>query len=268
MSIAKKRAAPKTAPAKRAKKQKVPREKRIDIRIERFITEYLIDGNGRRAAIAAGYSPDRATVTACELRARPYVHERLVAGQRKLAESVDTSVEAMVERWNSIATADHRELTELHRGCCRYCWGTDHLFQRTPREMREAREEWEKDETQRQAEGKPPTEFNEAGGIGYNPKRDPNPDCPECFGDGELRVMFNDTRHLSPSARLLYAGVEQTQHGLKVRTASQGEALKELAKLKGFYSPEKHEHSHRVQGLADVLNDIDGEGTGPGSGGD
>jgi phage terminase small subunit len=47
------------------------------------------------------------------------------------------TTELVLSRLQAIATADPRELTELHRGCCRYCWGTGNLFQRTPRELRE-----------------------------------------------------------------------------------------------------------------------------------
>lgn len=52
----------------------------------------------------------------------------------------------------------------------------------------------------------------------------------------------------------------------KVKFHGKLDAIDKLAKIKGFYRPEKIEHTHRVQGLADVLSEIDGAGTGPGSG--
>ena len=54
------------------------------------------------------------------------------------------------------------------------------------------------------------SEFDEASGIGYDPRCDPHPDCPECFGEGVVKVFVKDTRDLSPMAERLYAGVEET----------------------------------------------------------
>lgn len=45
------------------------------------------------------------------------------------------------------------------------------------------------------------------------------------------------------------------------------EAIDKVLKVKGGYRPEQHEHTHRVQGLGDILNEIDGAGTGPGPSG-
>jgi phage terminase small subunit len=125
----------------------------------------------------------------------------------------------------------------------------------------------------RRKEQPPPfTAFDTAGGEGFNPKRDPNPSCPECWGDGDQRVVFKDTRDLSPAARLLFAGVEQTQNGLKVRTHSQPDALVNIGKHLGMFA-KKVEHSgpdggpiqqeHRAMG--DLLDMIEGSDTGPGA---
>ncbi|NUS39396.1 MAG: terminase small subunit [Lysobacter sp.] len=50
----------------------------------------------------------------------------------------------------------------------------------------------------------------------------------------------------------------------KVKFHGKLDAVDKLAKIKGFYRPEQHEHTHRVAGMAGVLADIDGAGTGPG----
>jgi hypothetical protein len=39
------------------------------------------------------------------------------------------------------------------------------------------------------------------GGPGWDPRRAPHPDCPECFGEGVERVHVNDTRQLSRARR-------------------------------------------------------------------
>jgi phage terminase small subunit len=267
----------KAAPAKKAKKKQAVKPKVLPVtkterRADRFVSEYLIDLNGRQAAIRAGYSPDTARQIASELLAKPEIQKAVDAKQAELLKGLGVTTELVLSRLQAIATADPRELTELHRGCCRYCWGKDNLFQRTPREMRESRIQWEADEAARAAKEQPPKPFDVAGGEGFNPKRDPNPSCPECWGDGDQRVVFKDTRDLSPAARLLFAGVEQTQNGLKVRTHSQPDALVNIGKHLGMFT-KKVEHSgpdggpikqeHRAMG--DLLDMIDGSDTGPGA---
>lgn len=50
----------------------------------------------------------------------------------------------------------------------------------------------------------------------------------------------------------------------KIKFHGKIEAIDKVLKVKGGYRPEQHEHTHRVQGLGDLLNEIDGAGTGPG----
>lgn len=268
----------KAAPAKKTKKKQrvkpavAARKGKTELRVERFVSEYLIDFNGRRAAEAAGYSPDTARQAASELLAKPEVQAAVEAKQKELVDSLGVSTELVLARLHAIATADPRELSELHRGCCRYCWGKNHLYQRTPKEMREAQHNWEAAEKERQEKGQPSVPFEVGGGLGWNPKRDPNPKCPECWGEGEERVVFKDTRDLSPAARLLFAGVEQTQHGLKVRTNSQPEALLNIGKHLGMFT-KRVEHSGPNGGpiqqehaaVGQLLDLIEGADTGPGA---
>lgn len=249
-----------SSPAKKrpAPKPKVERRSAKDLRLERFVAEYLVDYNGRRAAVAAGYSADSARQTASGLLADPQVQALVQAKQKAVTEALELTENVVLDRLSAIATADPRELVELHRGCCRYCWGKDHLYQRTPREMREDRHTWEREEEQRQAEGKPPVPFKEAGGVGFNPKKDPNPNCPECWGDGELRTVFKDTRDLSPAARLLYAGAEQTQNGLKVRMHSQPEALVNIGKHLGMFQKRVQHTGKDGNPLSVLLEQVSG----------
>lgn len=214
--------------AKPVSPAKAKREARLDL----FIAEYLVDLNGRRAAIEAGYSPDSARCQASKLLALPDVQERVAQAMVERATRTSITSDRVLERLWGIATADPRELIELHRGCCRYCWGEGNRYQRTPRELDEARMEYQALDDAERARTPDP---DEQGGIGYNPKRDPNPACPECFGDGVERVMPKDTRDLSPTARLLYAGVKQTQHGLQILTHDQKGALVDIGKHLGLF---------------------------------
>lgn len=248
-------------PAKKKAPSQIPlvaRKSAVELRMERFVAEYVIDYNGRRAAIAAGYTPDRARQTASELLAMPEVQEQVQARQEAVKAALGITQEVVLDRLTSIATADPRELTELHRGCCRYCWGKDHLYQRTPKELRDDVAQWANDELARQKDGMKPVPFNEAGGVGYNPKKDPNPDCPECFGDGAERVVFKDTRDLSPAARLLFAGIEQTQHGLKVRMHSQPEALINIGKHLGMFAKRVEHTGKNGSQLSMLLQEVSG----------
>lgn len=240
------------------------RVNKVQARLELFIREYLVDFNGRRAAIAAGYSADSARQTASELLATPDVQAQLQEAIAQRAQVSGITAAAVLDRLHAIATADPRELIELHRGCCRYCWGKGHRYQRTPREMEEARHEH-----QAAQEGKPaPQKFSEAGGIGFNAKRDPNPACPECFGDGVERVVAKDTRDLSLPARMLYAGVKTTQHGLEIKTHDQTGMLVNLGKHLGLFR-EKVELTGKDGGpvehsLRDIIDAIEGADTGIG----
>lgn len=243
-----------------------------EFRKDLFVAEYLINGyNGKAAAITAGASEGSARFTASKLLAMPDVQEKVRAAQEEALRVRRLTKEAIVARLESIAMADPRELTGLHRNCCRYCWGENHRFQRTPREREEALVNWLQDQAARvekkMPEGPP---FDEAGGLGYNPTKDPHPQCPECFGEGEVRVVFHDTRDVSADAARLFAGVEQTQHGLKVRMNSQHEALRDLGKDHGLFGkkieltgrnggPVQHEHD-----IAQIFADVEGADTGIG----
>ena len=236
-------------------------------RVDVFVAEYLVDLNGRQAAIRAGYSPQSARQTASELLATPEVQAKVQAAMDERAARVGITADDVVKGFRAIAEADPRELIELHRVCCRYCWGKGHKFQRTPREMEEAKAAHAADNAKLVAEGKAPRKFSEAGGTGYNPKNDPHPDCPECFGDGVERVIAKDTRDLSPSARRLYAGVKTTQHGLEIKMHGQTEALINIGKHLGIFK-EKVELTGKDggplthQSMSAILDELDGAGTG------
>ncbi len=55
----------------------------------RFVAEYLVDGNGSRAAVAAGYGRAGARVTACRTLAIPNVREAIAARQGADAKRLD-----------------------------------------------------------------------------------------------------------------------------------------------------------------------------------
>lgn len=63
---------------------------------ERFIAEYLIDGSGKRAALAAGYSPQTAMRQASELLQKPLVKKALNARRAKIATKLEVTAERVL----------------------------------------------------------------------------------------------------------------------------------------------------------------------------
>jgi phage terminase small subunit len=63
---------------------------------QRFVDEYLVDLNGKQAAIRCGYKPSRAERTACELLASRKVSEAVAAGRQLKAFQTGRSVAAVM----------------------------------------------------------------------------------------------------------------------------------------------------------------------------
>lgn len=97
--------------------------------------------------------------------------------------------------WWALATADAREL--FPRTCCRYCWGKGNMYQYTKAEMRQRR--------LKAAEKRIP--LDEEGGEGFDVRRPPNPDCPECRGLGVWNLDALDLSKVSPAAAMLFDGL-------------------------------------------------------------
>lgn len=213
---------------------------------QRLIDEYLVDRNGAQAAIRAGYSANSARQIAHETLSKPYMQLALLnAMKAQQARTKITADDALREIWN-VATADTRDLVEVKTGCCRCCYGEGHKYQRTVGEMNRDREAWVE-------KGKNPAEFDEAGGIGYDPLKLPSPECPHCGGDGAARVVLKDTRTMGEKAIALYAGAKQGQYGVEVKFHSKMDALEKLAKHLGLY---EKDNQQKTDPLAALLNRI------------
>ena len=72
----------------------------------RFVAEYLIDLNGKRAAIRAGYSPRSAEVTASKLLRNPKVRARVKKQATDALERVQLRAEDVLRAICRIALAD------------------------------------------------------------------------------------------------------------------------------------------------------------------
>lgn len=251
---ARKSASP-TSPKKPAAKAKpapaAPRP--LTDKQQRFVEEYLVDLNATQAAIRAGYAPKSAEQQGYQLLQIPSVRAAVDELRTKLAEQAGVTVQKWLERVWAIASADPRELVEVKVGCCRHCYGEGHRFQRTVGEMNRDREEWA-------TKGKEPAEFDEKGGIGFDPLRPPSPDCPECGGDGHARTVLRDTRHLPKSAAILFAGAKEGKYGIEVQLHSQLDALEKIGRHLGVYEKD-NKQANPGDALASLLGKISANGS-------
>jgi hypothetical protein len=167
------------------------------------------------------------------LMRNPDVGAFLEAKINERAVRTEADADLVVKLWRDAALADPNEICEFRRVCCRYCYGVNFKYQFTPAEMEKARQ----DHLERRARALAETdgkydmgEFDEQGGLGFNGTLDPNPECPECFGEGKGEAHFHDTRKLSVAARALYGGVKVGRDGLEVKVHSNQYAVDSLAR--------------------------------------
>jgi len=222
-------------------------------KVRLFCEHYLVDLNATQAYLKSypGAKYTTASVEGCKLLGNPKVQAFISAERQKTTAKLEIKRETVLqEAWN-VATADARELTEWRVGCCRYCYGEGNQYQRTVGEMERDREAHAAAVREAIRAGEPaPGPFNEKGGIGWNPRLDPNPDCQECFGEGQGRHIMKDTSKLSSAAVSLYAGVKVTKDGLQVLTHSKQDASEKLFKHLGLY---EKDNSQKGQGLAELV---------------
>jgi phage terminase small subunit len=75
-------------------------------RHERFIVEYLKDGNAMRSAIAAGYPANRARQTGCELLRKPEIAAKVAKKQEKQLKKLEITAEKTLEEIARLAFAN------------------------------------------------------------------------------------------------------------------------------------------------------------------
>ncbi|GJD92916.1 terminase small subunit [Methylobacterium iners] len=206
-----------------------------------FVQEYLIDLNASAAARRAGYSEATAAQAGYENLRKPEIADAIAAAQAERSQRVEITADQVLRELVDIARTDANELIEHRVGCCRFCWGLDHRYQRTRNEMVRAEATHALDNEARIKKGEPTTLFDPEGGIGYVGNREPHADCPECFGEGIGRAVFKDTAKASPAARRLYAGVKITKDGMEMKLHSKERAVDLLFKHLGLSAPDRHE---------------------------
>jgi hypothetical protein len=196
-----------------------------------FVVEFLVDLNASAAARRAGYSAANAGLMGWKLTQRPRVRRAIDAALAERANRIKVAADDVVLRLWAIATADPRELAEFRRASCRYCHGTDHKYQYTPREAVAAEFEYQIRNAKNRA-----AVFDPQGGVGFDPRKPPHPDCPECFGQGVPTQFVHDASTYSAEALALYAGVKATKHGFEVQMHDQRAALVDVGRHLGIFT--------------------------------
>ena len=82
------------------------RQKKLTPKQESFVAEYLLDGNGTRAALIAGYSPKTAYQIAHENLRKPEIVAAIRRAQRETRERLEITRDDVVNGLHSIATDD------------------------------------------------------------------------------------------------------------------------------------------------------------------
>lgn len=211
-------------------------DKPVTLRTLKFVEELIADPrmNQEQAACRAGYSPRGAAVAAANLMNDPRVQHLIAERSKARLKRLELTQDDVLRDIFHVAMADPRDLTEYRIGCCRYCHGNGFRYQMTPREYRDRLDFYM---TKNGREDPMGLAFPVEGGVGFNKNRNPHPECPECHGDGEGREVFKDSRTLSESARILYAGVKRTKNGLEIMSRSKDKAIELAARHTGVVKP-------------------------------
>ena len=223
-----------------------------------FCVEYLVDLNATQAAVRAGYSERTAKQQGARLLTNVDVAAEIQRLMAARSERTEITVDEVLRELWSIAMADPNDLIEFRRRCCRHCWGKGHRRQETPAERERRRREYDR-EMKRQQRDDPYAlieRFDPLGGIGWDPRKDAYPACPECFGEGVGDAVIKDSARAPEAARKLYAGVKLTKDGLQVLTHNKVDALVHVGRHLGMF-PTKVEASGPGGGPIETVTRIE-----------
>lgn len=268
------------APAKRPATPKrsvgkavAPGLKPLDNRERLFVEFYLASEklDPMEAAIKAGYA---ATVASAKsygwvgnVRSKPHVYAAVRAGMERIANEAQIDQQMIVRGLIHELSADPNKLVQYRRPPCRCCYGKGNRYQFTPNEMELAREKHAITIIQAKAAQIMLTSnemtFDEKGGLGYDPRKEPNPDCPECFGEGKGEIFVQDTRKLDEKSRSLYAGVHQGKDGLKLLMHDKNAARTLLMRHAGMLNDKLKLQGDAENPLIALIQQISGTGLKP-----
>jgi hypothetical protein len=182
--------------------------------------KFLVADKQRRqgkAARDAGFSDSTADGQASDMMKEPRILAYIAELEHETNRRLEMSADDVLRDAFLVVTADPNELTQHRVIPCRYCHGMEHRYQMTPAEYERDLAAYitlQEMKTNGDVMG---LKFNMRGGVGYNKRLKPHPDCPECGGVGESETIIRDTRYLSEAGRAIYAGVKHTKNGPEVK---------------------------------------------------
>lgn len=197
----------------------------------RWVEEYLISHDADDASQRSGVALEDGR----RLLATRQIQDAISLASRRALSRQQVYVEDVLRNLVALRDADPNELVELRRVNCRHCHGHDHERQYDDVEYRHALSAHRAAMMTLPHDQRVP--FDELGGPGFRRNAAPNPACPSCDGDGELRVVVKDTRRLSLGARLLYDGVKVGAGGsVEVKMRDRGWAEDRIARYAGMFN--------------------------------
>ena len=193
----------------------------------RFVQEYCVDYNGTQAAVRAGYSENTAAEQSYDLLRKPQIRKAIADRMVAAAKAAGVDATLVISELYDLVTSDPRELCRTEIDSCRYCYGIGHEYQWTQPEYTEALEEALRT-------GKPAPGLK--GGFGFDPRKEPLPECPGCHGRGVPTVIFTASRKLSRGAAKLLSSIKQAKDGsIETKLRDQDKALELLGRVCGVF---------------------------------
>lgn len=210
---------------------------------EIFVREYVVDWNATQAAIRAGYSKKSAGQIGERMLKNVEIQNAISLLSKDRAQRLEIDADELMRGWASVVSFDSNEISQLRRVCCPCCHGKDHQRQYTPLGLESAKRKHELDRAKiLSADSENDIgEFPDYDDEWYDKRKPPNPDCPECFGDGIAEVFLADTRNLSPAARMVFAGVKDGRDGIEILTMSKEKAADNMARALGLFKEKETE---------------------------
>ena len=190
-----------------------------------------------------GCNANTAKVNGSRLLKKRHVAAEIARRKTERNAELNLSVADLLQELRNVVTADPRELMEYRRGACRYCYGHQHLYQRTPAEYKRARDQYTTDNEAAAKRGDKALDplglaFDMQGGIGFNPNKKAVRACPECFGEGAGYSYIKDSRTVSKAAARLYAGIKETANGVEIKTRAVDKSVQLLMQNMGMLEPD------------------------------
>lgn len=221
----------------------------------RFVMELANDNNAAEAYLRSGYRSKSPNAHASRLAAKGSIQAAAAHVRAKVAERIGYRAEEALQFAADVLRADPRELVEYRRGCCRFCHGKGHLYQRTEGEMARDRAKHDTQVERRQGRNKDYEDpgFNEMGGAGFDASLDPHPECPDCAGEGIGRTVLKDTRTLSREAAALFAGVKVTKDSIEVKMHDKVAMVDKMFRYHGLYEADNKQSAAQAADPAALI---------------